>query len=225
MNGLNSFFFLPFTTAQVYKILWPAWNVFLSDAPRPDTSAKVSKVPICCMCTKKFSAQSLHSQNPLRLRLNCRITGGPDLSKARKKVWLTSFHRVCWLLAWLRASMLASEESSRWPSAAGRSTRALRRGEEPRLHPLALILGSVPKGREVETEWNYWKVCDSHHKKRKKEEEEVRRQMSPSAAAAFKGGKTTKAAVGRREESVFLMWHINTARCCTCTGSECILGK
>lgn len=53
MNGLNLFF--PFTTVQVYKTQRPAWKVFLSDAPRPDPSVKVSSFPFAACAHTKLS--------------------------------------------------------------------------------------------------------------------------------------------------------------------------
>lgn len=51
-NGPNLFF--PFTTVQVYKKHSGRHErFFLSDAPRPDPSVKVSSFPFCCVRARK----------------------------------------------------------------------------------------------------------------------------------------------------------------------------
>lgn len=120
--------------------------------------------------------------------------------------------------------MLASEESSRWPSAAGRNTRALRRGEEPRLHPVAVIWGVYQRGGKWRRSGITERFAIAITKKRKKKKRSEAADVSLRCRRFQRWKKTTKA-VGPREESVFLMRHINTARCCACTGSVCILGE
>lgn len=152
-HGLNdrnfAFFFSSFYNNVLITL--GGMKLFLSDAPHPYLSAEVLKLPICCMYIHTLT-QKNHTVFTITKLLMARIklqncSHSPDISKGReKKVWLTSFHKVCWLLAWLRASMIESDKSSRWPSAAGRNTRALRTGEELQLHPVAVILGVYQRG-------------------------------------------------------------------------------
>lgn len=109
------------------------------------------------------SAQSLHSQNSQQARAKLQNYSQVRYFKGEKKKNPDSRPSTgsadCWLGCeppWCKRGIFSVAFSRREKH----QGTAQRRGAPASSR--CCNLGSVPKGREVETEWNYWNVCDSH---------------------------------------------------------------